>query len=426
MPEKLEDKGFVANKMYDIKIKIKDLDYTNDTVEVIFTSSLSTAYQVIDITFLLDSNDVIIEEIFGGEPIKMTITLMREQDYPGPEIDVELLYLNSSLTLTEKAQDSQTTIKDRVFFTVNTIVRESYKTMSTLVNDVFIGTTLNDIISSLASDVGATIDYDTNGQNTNAIDQVCVPPMTLYKAIKEYNKVSDDMFDGYLDQRFGLFSGVPGVFCQYDNKIYIKNLTKKLTQNQTFTIYQLSGGESQKFLDDISDKCLDGDVFYTYDTITSEYAGNARFADLGSTINNIIKPSDSLYTILTYDLKTVAKTYSLLYSEKNKNLFIDSAIDRNKYYNEDTGYNDDETPFQSRYGRSLSDMSTISINLERNLPVLNLINVGEAVKFKPQTLEYQEFEGKYILWSSVISFQKQGPNWACVATINLIRTNKKN
>ena len=424
MPE--TEQSYVPNKLYEIKVKIKDLDYTNDTVAVDFSSSLSTAYQVVDITFLLDPNDVIIEEIFGGEPIKLSITLYREQNYPGPKIDVELMYLTSSFQLTEKSEMSKTQIKDRTYFNVTTIVRKAFQTMSTLVNNVFVGTTLSKIVTSLASSVGTKITYDTNGQNTMEIDQVCIPPTTLYKVIKEYDRASGDVFDGYLDQRFGLFSGTPGVFCQYDNKVYIKNLTAKLTKDQTFTVYQLAGGMSSKLTDKIYTDSLEGNVFYTYSMITSEYSGNAKFADLASTINHIVKPKDTLASLVEQDLKAVAASYSLLSSQRNRNLYIDTASNRMKFYNEDTGYEKDPTLFNSRFGRSLSDLSTIILIIERNLPVLNLINVGECVKFKPSTIEYQDFEGKYILWSSLIKFVKTGPNWASTCKINLIRTNKKN
>ena len=424
MPE--TEQSFIPNKLYEIKVKIKNLDYTNDLVEVRFASSLSTAYQVIDLIFFLDPNDVIIQDIFGGEPIKLAITLFREQNYPGPRIDVELMYLSSSFQMTQKSQESATKIKDRTYFTINTVVRSAYQTMSSLVNDVFIGKTLKEIISSLASSTGATIEYDTNGQNTIQIDQICVPPTTLYKVIKEYDTRSDDMFDGFLDQRFGLFSGVPGVFCQFDNKVYIKNLSYRLAKEQTFTVYQLAGGESSKLVDKMYEDCMNGNTFYTYDLIISEYVGNARFADLASTINHIVKPKDSIAKLVEQDLSEVGTSYSLLYSQRNKNLFIDSAVNRTKFYNQDTGHETDPTPFNSRFGRSLADLSTISLNIERNLPVLNLINVGECVKFKPSTIEYQDFEGKYILWSSVITFRKGGPNWASTAKINLIRTNKKN
>lgn len=424
MPEK--QAVFTPNKTYELKVKIKDLDYTNDTVEVIVTSSLSTAYQVISITFLLDPNDAIIENIFGGDPIKLEITLYREQDYPGPSIDIELLYLNSEMQLTEKSQMSEGMIKDRTFFTVTAVARKPFKTMSTLVNDVYIGKTLKDIIASLASNVGTTVKYDANAQNTSVLDQVCVPPTTFYKIIKEYNRSSDDMFDGYLDQRFGLFLGTPGVFCQHDNKVYIKNLTTRLQQNQTFTVYQLSGGTASKLTEKIYDDSLAGNVFYTYDTINSDYAGNAKFADLASSIRQIVKPKDTISSILPLELESIAKDSSLLYSQKNKNLFIDPMTKRTKYYNEDTGYEKETTLFKSRFGRSLSDLSNLSFSLERNLPVLNLIDVGECVKFKPSTIEYQDFEGKYILWSSIVKFTRSSTNWATTAKINLSRTNKKN
>ena len=140
MPDK--NPYYVPNKTYDIKVKIKDLDYTNDIVQIIFTSSLSTAYQVVDLVFLLDPDDVIVEDIFGGESIKLSIILYREQNYPGPDVEVELLYLNSEFELTERTNLNNQSQKDRTIFKVTTVVKDAYKTMSTLVNDVFVGSTL--------------------------------------------------------------------------------------------------------------------------------------------------------------------------------------------------------------------------------------------------------------------------------------------
>lgn len=430
MPEKPTETVYTPNQLYEIKISIKDLDYTNDVTEVTLTSSLATAYQVIELTFILDPNDVIIEDIFGGEPIKMMITLLREQTYPGPSVDIELMYLSSDFQLTAKDEMSRQTQKDRTYFTIKTVARNPFKSMATLVNDVFIGTNLNSVISSLASDVGTTVIYDTNGQNTAAIDQVCVPPMPFYKIIKEYNGADADIFDGYLDQRFGLFSGTPGVFCQYDNKVYIKNLTAKLQKDQTFTVYQLSAGvgdKRSKLTENIYDEAgTTGKVFYTYSPIETSYAGNARFATMGTNIKHVVKPKDTITTTIDQTIQDVAQTYSLLYSQKNKNLFIDTAAQRTRYFIEDTGNDKETTIFNSRMGRMLSDLSSVTLELERNLPVLNLINIGECVKFKPTTIEYQDFEGKYILWSSIVRFIKQGPNWQSTAQINLNRTNKKN
>jgi len=420
---------YQQDRLYKLIVKIKDLDYSNDLIAVDFASSLSTAYQVVDLTFSIDPNDVIIGEIFGGEPIKLSITLQRQATFPGPRLDIELMYVKSEFMLTEKTAASTVgtmSIKDRAPLTITTVARKPYTTMTTLVNDVFIGTSVRSILTSLASKVNATLKFDSDGENTEAIDQVCIPPTTFYKIIKEYNRMNEDVFDGFLDQRFGLFMGTPGVFCQYDNIVYVKNLTSKLKKSQTFTVYQLASGTSKEMQKKIFDGVSKGDIFYTYDTISTDYSGNAKFAQLATDINHIVRPDNTISKIITQDLETVAKTYSLFYSQNNTNLYIDEAAKRKKYYNEDTGYNSSPTLFNSRFGRLLSDLSSVSLNLERNLPVLNLINVGECVKFKPQTIEYNDLEGKYILWSSLIRFRRPAGSWETTATINLARTNKKN
>lgn len=425
MPEK--ERVYTPNRTYDVQVKIKNLDYTNDIIRVIFDSSLSTAYQVVSIIMSIDPNDVIVEEIFGGAPIKLSITLHREQVYPGPRIDVELMYVSSHFKLTEKDEMSKTSQKDRTPLTIVTVVRSAYKTMNSLVNKVFIGTNLSSIISSLASDVGASVTYDTVGQNTESIDQVCIPPTTFYKVIKEHTRNDPDVFDGYLDQRFGLFDGVPGVFCQYDNKVYIKNLTAKLKKDQTFTVYELASMNDYRETERIMKESLDGKVFYTYNTIDTDYSGNAKFAKLATTMNHIVSPNDSITSTITQQLETVAKNHSLVYLNQSTtpNFNIDSAVSRTRYYNEETGHNRSQTIFNSRFSRTVADLSTVSLDLERNLPVLNLINVGECVKFKPKTVEYISLQGKYILWSSRIVFTKPA-DWETTCRVNLVRTNKKN
>lgn len=423
MPEKT--RVFIPSRLYDLQVKIKDLDYTSDITNIIVNTSLSTAYQVVTLTMSIDPNDVIVEEIFGGEPIKLGITLLRENKYPGPRVDIELMYISSNFPLTMKDEMSKMTQHDRTPLNIITIARTPYKIMNTLVNRVFIGTTLKDVIAQLSKDVGAKIIYDSFDQNTNIIKQLCIPPSTLYNIIKEYSQKQNNIFDGYLDQRFGFFNGTAGVFCLGDT-VYIKNLTGKLRQAQTFTIYELGALKDQEELDRILNECIDGKTFYTYSGIDTDYSGNAKFAKMATNIKHIVKPNNTIASIITQELKDVARKYSLQYQNKGlKNkLFIDKLTNRTRYYNEDTGHDKDSTLFNSRFGRSLSNSSTLSINIEKDLPVLSLLNVGECVKFKPKTLEYLDLEGKYILWSSQINFVNNG-NWESIATVNLIRTNKK-
>lgn len=430
MPEKIvaPDKGatFVPLETYEIRVIIGSgltaLDYTSDLILARLTSSLSTGYQIMDLVFEIDPNDIIANELYGQDEIKLSITLMRETGIIGPRIDLELMMIQSDFQLNEKATESTGKQKDRGLLAVRTVVRPAFKVLNTLVNEVFIGSTLGTIISSLASDAGAALKFDLDGQNTTVIDQVCIPPMTFYKAIKEHDRANPEFFDGYLDQRFGLFDGVPGVFCQYDKTVYIKNLTRNMMyKSPKITIYQMSIDASKEKVDEVIQKSTDGNTFYTYSLIDTDYGANAKFAVLGSNIKHIVKPKDTLSYTITQNLEDVAKTYGLIH--QNKLIKRDIATYRTKYYNEDTGYEKESTIFNSRFGRQMADLSTISIQLERNLPLANLLQVGEPVNYKPMTVEYQDLGGKYILWSSVIEFTR--PNiWQSVATLNLVRTNK--
>jgi hypothetical protein len=421
MPEKEQYNAPVRS--YDIELKIKGKDYSQDLGSFQIISSLSSGYQNIILTLSLDPNDILINNLLGQDSINLRITLLKENRIPGERVDFDLLYLKSDFQFADKAKSSEGVQKDRTVVPITTLIRSPYKTLTTMVNDVFVGMKIRDILNSLVSKVGAKLKYDTDGENQSVIDQVCVPPTTLYKIIKEYGTDPNDIFDGYLDGRFGLFNGVPGVFCQHDNTVYVKNLTAKLQKNQTFTMYQLAADADKASFETILKEVDSQNSYYTYDPVDSDYSGNARFGTIASTIKNIVKPSDTLSFTISQELKNVAKKYALVY--QNSNLPIDPGIERTRYYNEDTGYNKSETQFNTRFGRKLSDLATLGINIERNLPVLPLLDVGECVKFKPLVLEYAELEGKYILWSSILNFTYSRTGWETTARVNLVRTNKK-
>ena len=426
MPEEfkspVEGAKFIPAETYEIRVAIGELDYTSDLISANFKSSLSTGYQTMNLAFELDPTDVILYELYGGQEIKVAIILKRETAEMGQRIDLDLILITSNFLLNEKQTEASTKQKDRGILSVRTVVRPAYQIINSLVNAVFIGKDLNSIITSLATSVGAKkLVFDSDGRNNSPIDQVCIPPTTFYKIIKEYDRNNPEVFDGFLDQRFGLFNGVPGVFCQFDKTVYIKNLTSKMNKSPVFTIYQMASDTEVKRMEEIIKKSTDGKTFYTYDTIHTDYSANAKFASLGSNINHVIKPKDTLSAIFNQNLETVAGTYGLIY--QNKKIFKNSAIDRKKYYNEDTGNETEQTIFNSRFARQVADLSTISINLERNLPVLDLIQVGECVDFKPLIVDYLNLSGKYILWSVDIMFTRPS-TWETVASINLIRTNK--
>jgi len=413
----------IPSRSYDIQMTIKDLDFTNDLLSVRILSSLTTAYQVVLLRLLSDPSDFILQDIFGSDPIKLNVKYIGQLEVPPmEEVDLELMYLKSESKLIERTESSINVQKERTPVTIVTVCRKPFKTMNSIVNEVYIGVTLRQIIEDLAKKIGVSVEYDSTGENKEVIDQVCVPPTTFYKIIKEGTPTSRDEFDGFLDTNFGLFDGVPGVFCQHDNKVYIKNLSSKFNKNQTFTVYQLSSSVNNE---NIIKKSIDGKNFYTYTEINNNFYGNTKFATVAPTLRFIAKPSDKLFYVIERDLQNVCANYGLIY--KNKTISIDPYISKEKrirYYNEDTGYETSSIQFNSRISRMMADLATVSIDLERNLPILNLMNVGETVKFNTQITDYIDLSGKYILWSSELRFNKSG-EWQATARINLVRTNKK-
>lgn len=425
MPEK--KRFFIPTRSYDIEMKIRDLDFSSDLLSVRVLSSLSTAYQVVLLELLVDPVDIILNDIFGTDPIKLNIKLLGQTEFVLDEVDLELMYLNSGFKIGGESSSptggQYGSQHDRSPIVITSVCREPFKTMNTFVNKVYIGSTIRQIVTDLANEVQATVEYDSDNENTETIDQVCIPPTTFYKIIKEYDSGNEDPFDGYLDRNFGFFGGVPGVFCQYNNKVYIKNLTAKMKKNQTFTIHQLVSGDDNK---DLIEKSTDKKTFYTYNTIDTEYSGNAKFAVLAPTLRYIVNPKNKLYDVIEQDLDNVCSVYGLIH--QNKAIQTDPNISkatRISYDNSGTGYEISEIMYDSRVARSVADLSTISMDLEWNLPILNLMNVGESVKFNTKVVPYIDLTGKHILWSSELNFTKSAGGWESVARVNLVRTNKK-
>ena len=195
-----------------------------------------------------------------------------------------------------------------------------------------------------------------------------------------------------------------------------------MSKSPAFTVHHIAIDANTNVVEKIMDDCAGGDTFYTYDSVTTDYSGNAKYASLASDFHHIVKPKDTLFWQIDQTLDGVAKNHSVVY--QNPNIDKDSQIARTRYYNEDTGYEKEDVLFNARFGRQLADLSTITLNLERNLPIHNLLEVGDCVEYKPQMLEYSDLSGKYILWSSDIIFTKPSI-WTSVATINMVRTNKK-
>lgn len=415
MPEDIGKRPSVNSRSYDIQLVIKNKDYTNDLKSVQIVSSYYGAYPVISISLFIDANDIILERIFGKEPMYLTIRLLGwgEERISKEEISFELMYISGAENLPQKKSLSTNEIGERFLCTFITIPRKPFITMTTNINDVVYNKTPKQIIQDIVSNnTDAELIYDSEGENRETIDQLILPPTTIYKTIK------------YLDNTFGLFNGSSnfGGYCQYDNKILIMNLSKRMNKSQVFTVYHLSTNSPDN--KKIINNSIDGKTFYSYNPLKSSFKANSKLMLNGKTINHIIKPMDKLFHIVEQDMTDVCKNYGAI--EKNPNIDSDPLLSNRILYNlSSTGNGTISDSFAtSLMAKDTMDYATIELMLEKNLPVLTLINVGEVVKLITKTIEYIDLSGKYLLKGSILNFTRSSPTWESAAKIILGRTNK--
>ena len=416
MPEKIGMTKDTPRSGYQIRMIIKDLEYTNDLREVNIISTLNKPYQIVVLTLELDSNDIILEDTIANEPIKLKIKLLGRK-WPSPQIlesiDLELQHISSDNASVTKSNITKTKQKDRVKIDMWTIPRKPYKTMNTSVNGKYENKKVKDIIQDLVGKTSAELKYDSDDQNEDEIEQLFLPPMTVYKAIQT------------LDNNYGIFNAASNMgFCQHDNKIHIQNLTKRMNKDQAFTIYHLSGGNAKNAR--IIDQCGDGKKFYTEGDLKTDYQGPSVLHDLGTDITYIVKPKDKLYKKITKNIKNdIFSNFGAI--AKNKTIKTDSNLDsvRKRYIGwGHSGNNDSEAFINATLAKKIIGLATVELAMQKNLRILNLMKIGEAVKLKSETIEYKRLSDKYLLQASKLTWTRTAEDWNSSVVVKLMRSNQ--
>jgi hypothetical protein len=392
-----KEKSYTPTRTYEFEVKIGDLDYTADLYKINILTSVDVPYQTFILEFFLDPNDIILEKIYGQTPIKLTSRLFGiDPLLPQEEIVFDLMFIQSDHPMLMLVQNPEEIQKDRAPITITAVARDPFITMNTFVNNVFQGKTVEDAIVNIMGNTNASLKYDQNGKNAEVIDQILVPPSTLYQCIK------------YLNRTFGIFNGIASIFTLYDN-------------SHKFTFWQLAlDADNTKIIT----KTDDGISFYTKSEIQTGYKGNSVFAVLAPNMKHIVKPGDRLSYTFDTNLEQFSKEYGLV-SKSNKIFYDSKAISskRVKVYKDHTGYELNKSFINASISQKIANITDMSVRLENSLHLLNLMHVGEAVLFNSKVGSVNDLTGKYILRASELSFQK-AKDWESSATLYLSRTNR--
>lgn len=410
---------------YDIVCKVGKKDISEDLVQLGIVSSVELPYRTYILDLFLDPDDMILEKIYGQEPIQLSIRVLNASPggVPYEVTQVNLMALGSKYDLLIKDSQPQVPDKIRSAIRIRCVPLEGYAAMTSFVNGVYLGETLEDVVEDLADQCGANIVYDSLSQNETKIDQIIVPPAPLYKTLK------------YLDRTFGFFDGLAAItsssvkssrksnsaiLADIKPTIYIKNLSaKKKFSNIKITQLSTDNKKQEEEYD-----VFDGKEFYTRDPVETEYSGNTIFSVYGTTMKHVVKPRDELYRTIELDTSEFADKYGIT-TKKNQTFFSKKGqAKRISFFKDHTGYDDKETHIRAIHSKYFSQMSILKITLSKWLILKNLINIGEGVIFKSNITDLRDLTGNYVSKFCLFNFVRAKREWECGATLHLIRTNR--
>ena len=403
------------NRTYEFELKIGKIDLTHELYSLTILTSIDLPYQTFLLQLFLDPKDIILDEIYGQKLLKLTSRLYgTSPSIVLEEINFELMYLSSDMPIEITPMNSQSQPnnmqKDRSTVTFTCVARYAYMTMSTLVNSAHQGKKISTVIADMIDSVGATLNYDSQGENPEVIDQVLIPPSTLYKNLR------------YVNRTFGIYDGMAAIYCSHDNIVNIKNLTKKMQKSDQFIIYQLPTDTDNT---EIIESCNDGKRFYTTENMHTKYKGNSAFAYLAPRMRYVVKPKDRLFAPIDIVLESFAQKYGLI--SKSNNIFYDNKAlpteTRVSLHKDHTGYELTESFINAKLSRNICAITELLVNVQQSMKILNLMNVGETVKIDTKIVDTRDFTGLYILRASQINFVKE-TDWQSSANLFLIRTNR--
>ena len=406
------DKLFQPTRSYDITLSInnnQDTLYSKYLEEIRIGTSLVSAYTGVTLIIFIPSHVIFKDKVYGQDTILLKLDLMGQDETIQETIELDLLMISSEFEVpvtTEMATESQ---EDRTIMRIQTVTRIPFITMTTTVNKVYgIHKTLlttkgiiDDLISTYAPNVEGT-EWGT-GENKDTITQVCIPPTTLYEAIK------------YMDRTFGIFNGVAGIFCRYDNTIFIKNLAEEITKEPILSIDHIAIGDNPVIKDEDKKKVL------TYDNIHTSYTGNAKFSYYGKTLKHIVLPDDKLSDTIELDLETIAKDNGC---SDGSEIHVHKDLERTRYYIAHGGYGESETFAKSMISKGIYDMTRSRLSIERNVLIEPLLNVGNSIILGIKTLEHKPIGKKYILLSTDTKLHRSEAGWEATADLELVKTNR--
>lgn len=415
------EKG-ITNPYYEILLEIEELNLTENLNRVDIVNSINSIYPIIKIQLNANSKEMILEKIYGQNPIDLTIILNTEDREAIREIKWELMAIKIDYSTEQKTQEENKGHLHSEPISIYCVQKDPFIQMTTIVNELFEDGSnkkpidaVNDIIDSFLE-----VDSDVNdkGSNDEKIDQIIVPPMAFTKAIK------------YLNDSFGIYDGNLFYYARLedgDTKFEMWDLGEQINEPELYKIVLLTEGDDEK---EIYEEANIEDNFYIYKANIKNYDANKNAMVKGYKHRFISKPSDGLYHNVDIDLEQIYNENSVTTRNPGELILEESLKNRYIIHNKNyTGYEKTEELAKSFLSKLNSGMTMMTFDIFKNVDLTNVIRVGVPVEFEPKVEEYMEHGGKYIVASSYVileRFTNDHARYGCIVHNRCFRTNIDN
>lgn len=380
---------FKPRQAYDLIVDIGGENFSSDLIGCNISYNLSTIYPIVELSFLLTPDSVLLDQIYGDKIITLIIHQLAEQD--GSIIDTleyKLLQLESKLPLPigSKVADPEKGQKDYVQFDIIAIPIEPFLKYKKLINKLYTDTTLEDIVLDIARTAGFTVTND-NFKNLQ-FSQFLLPPSSCISHL------------GYLKDSYGLFDGIPIIFSDEESNLYLYNLTRRFNEREAFTATQLSI-DDQNNINKIEN--LSENQYIVTRPIKSSYNINSLIGAYTYRQKYIGFPSNKLYEIYETNIETIIADYGLKHS--NNNLFIENNL--KNLLGIDTGVIGVESNhiISKSLLKAISNLSKVSFIIERGFNLSDFKKVGDPFILDFTSEKYKELYGKYITFGVNYTFR---------------------
>lgn len=417
--EKNKKKPNRVGYAYSIELKCGDLDLTPYTVGLRIGNSIDGIWPQIALQLDIAAKTIVESDFYGQKTMRLDIFASGQIEEIRDRQTYFLTYTEGNVTLINAPFDDYSE-SDKQVINIVALCTYAVNVMGSFVNYIMDQDTDSDNLKSELTPIGIleevlktskfkNYQISDKSQNTLEVKECIIPPMSLNQCID------------YLDNRFLLYN-VSALFkyCNKDGCLQVWNLVDIMSSESIATVNMLDiatesanskGVDSQKekILDEADDKKM-----YANGTIQSVYHSNANMLIYGHVSALVQKPLHMLYRYETYDLDDMVEDIK----------YHESLKCRKRYYTDtqsvSKGY------LASLLGQSFKRMSRLKLRIIRNIPLETFTKVGRIVTVKMgRMIQYQKYQGKYILDSSDMVFMKAGNNWDAYCDISLFRASQE-